>query len=85
MPHGVRSPAATVDDGEVDPWEQRIESTGCATQHYALQDCYDETGDWRKCQEPMKAFRQCMQRSTKSKKPVDTGNKTNSNASGTNK
>eukprot|EP00037_Helgoeca_nana_P021101 m.212133 g.212133 ORF g.212133 m.212133 type:complete len:88 (-) comp25518_c0_seq1:46-309(-) len=67
MPHEVRTAAATVEEGEVDPWEQRINSTGCAPQHYALQDCYSETGDWRKCQEHMAAFRLCMSTSTKSK------------------
>jgi hypothetical protein len=39
MPHGVRSASAQVGDDEVDPWVQRIEASGCAPQHYALQDC----------------------------------------------
>eukprot|EP00035_Acanthoeca_spectabilis_P026679 m.463785 g.463785 ORF g.463785 m.463785 type:complete len:88 (+) comp23167_c0_seq1:77-340(+) len=62
MGHKTKPPAA--DDEEADPWVQRIEATGCAAQHYALQDCYSETGDWRLCQAAMKSFRLCMKQSS---------------------
>mmetsp|Transcript_7483 Transcript_7483/g.19241 ORF Transcript_7483/g.19241 Transcript_7483/m.19241 type:complete len:84 (-) Transcript_7483:2486-2737(-) len=65
--HGARPLRA--EDDEVDPWEARIEASGCAPQHYALQDCYAETGDWRKCQSLMKAFQLCMSKNTKARAP----------------
>jgi len=45
---------------EEDAYETRIRNSGCADQHYALQDCYLETKDWRKCSQYMSAFRVCM-------------------------
>jgi hypothetical protein len=44
MPHEVRTAAATVEEGEVDPWEQRINSTGCAPQHYVSAAGVQSTG-----------------------------------------
>lgn len=38
--------SANVDDDE-DPFDARIRKSGCATFHYALQDCFDEKRDWR--------------------------------------
>jgi cytochrome c oxidase assembly factor 4 len=35
---------------EEDPFEKRLEETGCAKLHYALQDCMDQKKDWRQCQ-----------------------------------
>jgi len=37
------------DDDEPDEWEQRIERSGCASEHYKLQDCFHKYHDWRKC------------------------------------
>ena len=50
-----------------DPYENAIERSGCARYHHALQDCYLEHGDWRKCQEEMQEFRRCVDEQNKRK------------------
>lgn len=45
---------------EKDLYETLIENSGCSKFHFALQDCYFENNDWRKCQKEMTEFRQCM-------------------------
>ena len=55
--HGRRE----VDKEEEDPYNTRIERSGCASYHYQLLDCYRDRGeDWRKCQEELKQFKECM-------------------------
>ena len=49
------------DKEEEDPYNTRIERSGCASYHYQLLDCYRDRGeDWRKCQEELKQFKECM-------------------------
>ena len=49
------------DEDEVDEYELRIERSGCAKEHYALQDCYhDNDRRWAKCKDEMNEFRKCM-------------------------
>ncbi|RKO95174.1 hypothetical protein CAUPRSCDRAFT_486, partial [Caulochytrium protostelioides] len=50
------------DDDEEDEWDARIRRTGCFPQHEALQDCYYEKKDWRRCRDEMAAFRECFRR-----------------------
>ena len=45
---------------EKDEYEERIEKSGCAEYHYALQDCYFEHNDWRKCRKEMEDFKKCV-------------------------
>ncbi|KAI8995055.1 hypothetical protein BC832DRAFT_362378 [Gaertneriomyces semiglobifer] len=64
QPH-ERSPSATKgtissDHDEEDPYDARIRRSGCKMQHEALQNCYIDHHDWRKCREEMKKFRECM-------------------------
>ena len=56
------------DNEERDPFEIRLEDSGCSQYHYELQECYFEHNDWRQCQKEMKAFRECMQRNKDKKK-----------------
>eukprot|EP00041_Stephanoeca_diplocostata_P006156 m.77400 g.77400 ORF g.77400 m.77400 type:complete len:77 (-) comp16200_c0_seq1:224-454(-) len=66
----ARKDDAADDDGdEVDPFELRIEKSGCSTQHYAVQDCMDEHKDWRKCQDFVAEFKKCIDANKKSKEP----------------
>lgn len=45
-----------------DPVEQMLKRTGCIELHYKVQECVAESGsDWRKCQNEVKQFRDCMQ------------------------
>ncbi|XP_031636168.1 cytochrome c oxidase assembly factor 4 homolog, mitochondrial [Contarinia nasturtii] len=37
-----------------------LQKTGCQDLHYKVQECIAETQDWRKCQEVVKEFRNCM-------------------------
>ncbi|XP_068122725.1 cytochrome c oxidase assembly factor 4 homolog, mitochondrial [Hyperolius riggenbachi] len=48
-------------EDEEDPVEQMIGRTGCTSFHYAVQECMAEHQDWRKCQEQVKSFKDCMQ------------------------
>ena len=55
---------------EKDLYETLVENSGCSKYHFALQDCYFEHNDWRKCQKEMTEFRQCMSKQTqKTSKP----------------
>ena len=50
---------------EKDVYETLIENSGCSRFHFALQDCYFEHNDWRKCQKEMAEFKQCMSEHSK--------------------
>lgn len=50
------------EEEEEDPWDVRIAKTGCYAENERLQLCHAETGDWRKCMDHMKAFRECWER-----------------------
>ncbi|CAK7895434.1 cytochrome oxidase assembly factor 4 [[Candida] anglica] len=47
------------DDDEPDEWDQRILNTGCHEENLKLQLCHADSGDWRKCLNEMKAFKEC--------------------------
>ncbi|KAI1295330.1 Cytochrome c oxidase assembly factor 4 -like protein, mitochondrial [Halotydeus destructor] len=51
------------DDDEEDPVERMLKQTGCYDQHYAVQECMFENRDWRKCQDHVKTFKECMAKS----------------------
>lgn len=44
-----------------DPVTLMLQKTGCLEKHYKVQECIAETQDWRKCQEIVKEFKDCMQ------------------------
>lgn len=48
------------EEEEEDPVEKMIMKTGCIEQHYKVQECMADNGDWRKCQEEVGKFRKCM-------------------------
>ncbi|XP_072432879.1 cytochrome c oxidase assembly factor 4 homolog, mitochondrial [Chiloscyllium punctatum] len=48
------------EEEEVDPVDQMISRTGCASFHRAVQDCMAEHQDWRQCQRSVHDFKQCM-------------------------
>nr|XP_033804684.1 cytochrome c oxidase assembly factor 4 homolog, mitochondrial isoform X2 [Geotrypetes seraphini]XP_033804686.1 cytochrome c oxidase assembly factor 4 homolog, mitochondrial isoform X2 [Geotrypetes seraphini]XP_033804687.1 cytochrome c oxidase assembly factor 4 homolog, mitochondrial isoform X2 [Geotrypetes seraphini] len=50
---------------EEDPLDQMIFRSGCAAFHYALQECMSEQRDWRKCQQQVQLFKDCMQEQQK--------------------
>ncbi|XP_064267234.1 cytochrome c oxidase assembly factor 4 homolog, mitochondrial [Passer domesticus] len=52
---------AEEEEGE-DPLDARIARSGCLQQHRELQECMAERRDWRRCQEPLRAFGACMAR-----------------------
>ncbi|KAL2128800.1 hypothetical protein VTI74DRAFT_8620 [Chaetomium olivicolor] len=59
-PKVVAQPAPAVDaDDELDEWDKRIFSTGCADENAKLTDCYYDKKDWRACKDEMEKFRQC--------------------------
>ena len=48
------------EEEEDDPVIRAIQKTGCLELHYALQECMAEKQDWRKCQDSMLNFKNCM-------------------------
>ncbi|VDL18439.1 unnamed protein product [Hymenolepis diminuta] len=48
------------DDEEEDLVIALIKRTGCLDQHNAIMECMYNYKDWRKCQNEVKLFRQCM-------------------------
>ncbi|XP_061485082.1 cytochrome c oxidase assembly factor 4 homolog, mitochondrial isoform X2 [Rhineura floridana] len=48
------------EEEEEDPFDQMILRTGCAPFHYAVLECMAEHQDWRKCQEQVQTFKDCM-------------------------
>jgi hypothetical protein len=57
------------EEEEEDPYNVRIERSGCASYHYQLLDCYRDKGeDWRKCQKELKQFKECMSNQLKGAK-----------------
>lgn len=58
---------SAVADNQDDPVDRMIERTGCATQHAAVQFCFADTRDWRKCQKEVGELKLCMDRYQKVK------------------
>uniref|UniRef100_A0A8C6YX89 CHCH domain-containing protein n=1 Tax=Nothoprocta perdicaria TaxID=30464 RepID=A0A8C6YX89_NOTPE len=50
------------EEEEEDPVDAMVARTGCAAQHGALQECMGAQRDWRRCQEHVRALRDCMAR-----------------------
>ncbi|KYN01483.1 PREDICTED: cytochrome c oxidase assembly factor 4 homolog, mitochondrial [Cyphomyrmex costatus] len=48
-----------------DPVERILKKTGCIELHYQVQECIAEHQDWRKCQNEVKKFKECMAKHTK--------------------
>ncbi|KAI4814738.1 cytochrome c oxidase assembly factor 4 homolog, mitochondrial [Pseudochaenichthys georgianus] len=48
------------DEDEDDPVDRMISRTGCAEQHYAVQECMGEHQDWRICKSQVQTFKDCM-------------------------
>ena len=59
------------EEEEEDFFNVAIQRSGCSEEHYALQDCFADTGDWRKCHREMAQFKMCMD---KHKKPREGTN-----------
>lgn len=56
------------EEGE-DPVDAMISRTGCAAQHWELQECMAAQQDWRHCQPQVQAFRECMARRQRAEEP----------------
>ena len=54
-------------DEEEDRMEAAIRKTGCSDENFAVQDCMFEHRDWRKCQKQVKAFKECIMKSSSKK------------------
>eukprot|EP00043_Microstomoeca_roanoka_P008738 m.83936 g.83936 ORF g.83936 m.83936 type:complete len:79 (-) comp14367_c0_seq2:473-709(-) len=58
---GHGRPIKDENDDEEDPYDTLIEKSGCKAQHFALLDCMEESNrDWRKCQDKVREFKECM-------------------------
>jgi len=54
---------ATLDDDN--PEKKVVEKSGCARHHYKLKQCVATYGDWVKCQDLVKAFKDCITKERK--------------------
>jgi len=50
---------------EEDLVDKLINKSGCANEHYLVQECMVENQDWRKCQQVLKNFQSCLKKKTK--------------------
>jgi len=48
---------------EEDLVDKLVRKTGCEDEHYLVQECMVEHQDWRKCQDALKSFQSCMNKS----------------------
>ena len=55
------------EEEEEDPVDTMLNKTGCSDQHYAVQECMFNHRDWRKCQNEVKLFRECMAKNSQNK------------------
>lgn len=53
-------PTTQEEEEDDDPYNARIEKTGCFQENEDLQLCFFDTKDWRKCKDEMQAFRNCF-------------------------
>lgn len=44
----------------MDPVDAKLKKMGCLEKHWAVQECFADTKDWRKCQHEVKQFRDCI-------------------------
>ncbi|KAL5606527.1 hypothetical protein BROUX41_002930 [Berkeleyomyces rouxiae] len=49
-------------EDEPDPWDVRINDTGCAAENTKLTDCWHDTKDWRKCTAELMEFQICWKK-----------------------
>ncbi|PBP21811.1 hypothetical protein BUE80_DR007356 [Diplocarpon rosae] len=54
-----KAAAAVGNEDELDEWDKRIFSTGCAAENMKMTDCYWEKKDWRLCKDEMENFKKC--------------------------
>ena len=52
-------------DDQEDPVIKNLTKIGCLEKHYAVQDCYFDTKDWRKCTKEVAEFKECIKQSKK--------------------
>ena len=53
------------DNNEEDPVIKNLTKIGCLEKHYAVQDCYFESKDWRKCVKEVNDFKECVKQAKK--------------------
>jgi len=56
----IASTASEIEKESEDPVEQMLKKTGCIELHYQVLECIAERQDWRKCQNEVKKFKECM-------------------------
>ncbi|CAM0136718.1 unnamed protein product [Umbelopsis sp. WA50703] len=55
-------PESTNNEQEDDPYDNRLQKTGCKEENDNLLVCYADKRDWRLCHAEMQAFRNCYQK-----------------------
>ena len=58
------------EEDDEDFFNVALQKSGCSREHHALQDCFADKGDWRKCGPEMTQFRNCMDTNTKKTKTI---------------
>jgi len=57
---------------EEDLVDKLLRQTGCSDQNFAVQECMFEHRDWRKCQDSVRAMKECMAAYEARKKLLET-------------
>ena len=57
-------------DDDLDPAERMLKASGCLDSHYAVQACMVDHKDWRRCQDQVKLFKECIEKAKKKQNGV---------------
>ncbi|CAK1597716.1 unnamed protein product [Parnassius mnemosyne] len=52
-------------ESDEDPVEFMLKKSGCLELHYKVQECIATTKDWRRCQNEVNDFRNCIEKHKK--------------------
>ena len=55
------------DDDEIDLVDEAIKKSGCVNENNAIQECFYEHKDWRKCTKEVKAMKECWSKNNTKK------------------
>ncbi|CAG5036799.1 unnamed protein product [Parnassius apollo] len=58
-------PREKLAESDEDPVESMLKKSGCLELHYKVQECIITTKDWRRCQNEVNDFRNCIEKHKK--------------------
>ena len=64
-PHNREKKPSSSEEEDEDPVDRYLNKSGCADLHFKVQECMVDYKDWRKCQDHVKAFKNCIDKTNK--------------------